>query len=97
MRGLHFVCVIPAKLKSEEGSEPNLPATFLLTLYMPLYFAGKKCGSSEIPEFHKGGPLRTGSEASRTNEKLEKSIIFWGGSGHPNHAYTSYFQKDLES
>ena len=23
-------------------------------------------------------------EASPTNEKLYKSIIFWGGSGHPN-------------
>ena len=30
---------------------------------------GKKLSSSEIPEFHKGGPLQTGLEASPTNEK----------------------------
>ena len=29
----------------------------------------KKISSSEIPEFHKGGPLQTGLEASPTNEK----------------------------
>ena len=43
-----------------------------------------KLSCFEIPEFHKGGPLRNGSEASLTNEKSEKLIIFGGGSGHPN-------------
>ena len=33
-------------------------------------FAEKKWSSSEISEFHKGGPLQTGSEACLTNEKL---------------------------
>ena len=41
---------------------------------------------------YKGGPLRTGSEASLTNEKLERSFIFWEGSGHPN--FMNPFEND---
>ena len=47
-------------------------------------FCRKKWSSPEIPEFHQGGLLRTGSIAYLTNEKLDKLIIFGGDSGHPN-------------
>ena len=42
-------------------------------------FAEKKYSSSEIPKFHKGGPLQTGLKASRPT----KNIIF-EGSRHLN-------------
>ena len=37
---------------------------------------------SEIPESHKGGPLRTGP--LRPMKKLQKFIMLWRGCGHPN-------------
>ena len=45
-------------------------------------FAGKQQSLLDVPKFHKGGPLQTGSEASPTNEKLLKSIIIFECSRH---------------
>ena len=41
-------------------------------------FAEKKLNSSEKAKFHKGGPLRTGTNASLTNKSF-KSQTFFGG------------------
>ena len=46
-------------------------------------FCRNKIRFVRIHKFNKGEPWRTGLEASPTNEKWKKSIIVWGGSGHP--------------
>ena len=37
----------------------------------------KKYSSSKIPKFHKGGPLRIGSNATLTNKSFKSQKLFW--------------------
>ena len=90
MPPLPRICVYLCKYTSEriEKTFPNYKFGKGQYAFYPIklsrFAEKKKLNSSERPELYKGGPVRTGSEASLTNEKIEESIIFWGGSGHPN-------------
>ena len=65
----------------------------------------EKKSSSEIPKYHKAGPLQTGSNASRPTKKIKSRTLFWRVLdiqvsrillNMVNYSTSSHLQKELD-